>query len=46
MSELNREEIKEIIDGLCGIPGSRANVKRIERAIDFLEALLDEKVSA
>lgn len=36
------KEIKAIIDGLCGIESTSETVASINKAIDFLEGLLEE----
>ena len=38
----SEKEIKEIVDGLCGIEGTSETVASINKAIDFLEGLLEE----
>jgi hypothetical protein len=36
------KEVKEIIGGLCGIEGTSEDVASINKAIDFLEGILEE----
>jgi hypothetical protein len=36
------KDVKEIIGGLCGIEGTSEDVDSINKAIDFLQGLLEE----
>ena len=38
----NQTEIREIISDLCGIDTTGENVKAINKAIDFLDGLLND----